>query len=903
MSEPVQSVADFEYADCSSSNLKAHYMPINLSKEISFCGSKDKNKKSSKTEKGTDKAKAAAEKKAKEAAEKKAKEAKENRKIKQVLGQASGEDVTRLKAYRIKGDYGSDFSDDLAILLRTHNHVLLEMEPGVNPEVFAHLFANRLQAVEKAKGGKKTRVIYIENPELAVTSYDTGAMFKILKDKPAGEIDVEEAIEQASKTVWQVAEELYGKKGTNTIVVVNEASDAFNQSIIPHGLSIGGFLSTACPNVVTVNLVEKTFDEDDKHIPLREIKTLEEDATEVDIPVLKLKGLGSQDTKAFFRENPDFADIVLSDYKEAKLFIKPEVLDLLIDRTALISDIAMPDAVCEMLDMVAAAKINESKGLDKRDVFIEPDDVNAFFLNHPRLVDLQRPKAGRFRLAENVTVKLSDVGGCHAVKEAITEDILPFLKDPKKFIEERGSAPKGILLEGPPGNGKTLLARATAGETSTPFFAVSGSEFVEIYVGTGAKRVRELFKTAREAAENAVNKTAIIFIDEFDALARKRNGALDGNEEAEQTLDQLLTEMDGFDNKESKIKIVVMAATNRKDILDKAAIRRFDDTLTVSNPQTIAERLEILNVHAKKLPFASEEEKTKILAEAAKMTDDMSGDDIAKVMKKARKVVSKREMNKVITHNDIVEGYLQVLAGPVDKATSEMSLAEIKNTVRHEAGHAFMIDLLKPLLGEKISFITLEPRGNFLGAVFHHPEAKTTPDFKSVILSGAVNYAGGMSEPEYHRIGNSAGVSVDIKHATDLFKEAITEWGLGRFTPPIAITPELAKLYQAENKKDFELMSNASRKISQIGLDFGNSFLDEYMKMFETSVGKGGTSFSGEAFSKMRQEWLVKTGKVEAEKRLLNQVAGIVDDAFHANKGFSERFARKALRKVLQLAA
>lgn len=591
---------------------------------------------------------------------------------------------------------------------------------------------------------------------------------------------------------------------------------------------------------------------------------------------------------------------ILGRYKEVQLFIDSEVLDLLIDKTASISAKAMPYAACDMLDMVAAAKVNSSQALDRRKViFLSPDDIEDFFTNHSRLVDLQKPDATTFSLTENVKTRLSDVGGCTQAKEAIQEDLIAFLRDPDTFIKERGSAPKGFLLEGPAGNGKTLLARAVAGETSTPFIATSASEFVEKYVGLGAKRIRELFTKARDAAENSPNKTAVVFIDEFDAIGKKRTGhSNDG--EAEQTLNQLLTEMDGFNNKESRTRIVVIAATNRKDILDEAAIRpgRFDDTFTIKNPGTIADRLEILNIHAKKLKFASEAEKVKILGETARMISGMSGAEIAAVLQKARKVVSKRETNKVITNDDIVEGYLQVLAGPINKVTDEMPLIEIENTVRHEAGHAFMIDLLKPLLGEKISFITLDPRGNFLGAVFHHSEAQMTPDFKSVIMTGAVNYAGGIAEPQYNSRGAGAGISGDVEQVTELFDNAIKKWGLGRFTPPITMTPDLAGLHQVETKKDLALMSETSRKIAKLGLDFGRDFLDLYMENYAKNRGKGGNSLSGESFSKMRQEWLTRTGRVEAERNLLDQVLALVDNAYHSNKSLPERFARKALQAV-----
>lgn len=871
----------------SLNNLQANYMPVN--KEVSFCGTKSKETSKPKVQPKADKKKPEITPKKKSKAGKKVKSYSECLKL---YGFDAGVvDVTKLpKSELIIGDFYPELSEDIAILTKAETHAVLEMEEGVNPKTFVHSFANHMASLGTSP---KTRILYIDDPEEAKTELmKRNLAEKMIKNgqKPELGKTLEIPIPQAS--IIDVLEDVSETIPQEKIVFINDFSEAFKDVPEEEFSNLRDFLQKKFPDISIVGIANKVSLYSDKDelfdIPeINEAPTMQfkDEILDVNVAKLELKGLSAQATKELQKLNPELVESVLESYKKPPLKITPEALNLLIDKTAAVSKEALPHSAFKMLNLVAAAKTSEKSGLHlKGPVDITEADVKQFFINNAKLVDLFRGKADQFNLAENVTTKLSDVGGNHTVKEAIQDDLIAFLKNPKKFIEERKTAPKGFLLEGPTGNGKTLLARAIAGESNTPFIAVSGSEFIEKYVGMGAKRVREFCANLRKAAENAPNKTAIGFIDEFDALGRKRSGE-EGGEEAAQTLNQLLIEMDGFNNKESKIKVIFMAATNRKDILDPAVIRRFADSFTINNPQTNAERREILDIHTKNLNFASEEEKAKILTETAKLTDDMSGDSIAKVVKKALKLVSKRDVNKFITNDDMVEGYLQVLAGPVDKTTSEMPLKEIQNTVRHEAGHAFIIDLLKPLLGDKISFITLEPRGHFLGAVFHHPEFKVTPDFKSVILSGAVKYAGGMSEPEYNHIGNSAGVSSDVENATELFEKAIKKWGLGRFTPPIAISPELAVIYKDENKKDLELMSNTSRKISQIGLDFGNDFLDEYMKMFEVNVGKGGNSLSGEAFSKMRQEWLARTGKIEAEKKLLSEVSTIVDKAFNSNKG------------------
>lgn len=465
-------------------------------------------------------------------------------------------------------------------------------------------------------------------------------------------------------------------------------------------------------------------------------------------------------------------------------------------------------------------------------------------------------------------------------------------------------------MEGEPGTGKTLLARAIAGESRTPFFKASGSEFVEKFVGVGAARVRELFANARKAAEKSPNKTAVVFIDEFDALAKARaNGG--HNEEREATLNQLLVELDGIDNKESKTNIVVIAATNRKDVLDPAAIRqgRFDDTFKISSPNTDRARLEILNIHAKKIKFENDAEKLNILEKASRIMDGMSPAEIAGVLKKAEKIVYRRPENRFMTYNDIVEGFLQIEAGPKDRGVSETPLKDILKTVRHEGGHAVVMDSLQTYLGQKISFITLNPRGDFLGAVFHN-NRKTNYDFKSVIVSAASNYAGGIAEPEYKASGYTAGVRGDAEHATQIIGKAITEWTLGINTPPLSMKidpedPSASKLSEyllnrnaPKIDKDMSLFSNTANKIAQLLVEFHKDFLDEYVKNFESNVGKGGCDLSGEEFHNLRQAWLVKTNKVEQEKQLLKKISNMLDDAYNSNKGFFTRTTKKISRII-----
>lgn len=780
-----------------------------------------------------------------------------------------------------KGDFYKKTADNLAILMGPDKNVLLALENDVEPDLMIQAFTKKVQ-----KGDYLGQGLSASETEI----FTTDALQLVKRTGAPGVVNALLASFNASKN------------GTHKVVFVKNFEN-FVQILNTAGIQdVAGHLANKYPNVSIIGIMPKDLltAKDPTAQPPAIVKSLK------NMDCLDLNGLSTKETKELFKLNPIYLDFILNRYDNVDLNVSKEALNEIIDRSAVSIDGALPKKALALLDLIATAKADEklSKSqLEKNfeltwEKTIKIGDVEKFFNSHSDIIDLLKSdNQNRFQIAENVTTKLSDVGGIGSIKDDIKDDIVAYLKNPKKFLAERGTVPKGVLLEGPPGTGKTLLARAIAGETHTPFFNASGSEFVEKYVGVGASRIRELFANAKRAAQNSDNKSAIIFIDEFDALARARGG--DSNSEREQTLNQLLVEMDGFNNKESEVKIIVIAATNRKDILDPASIRagRFDDTFTISNPKTKIDRLEILNIHARKLKFANEAEKTKILDDAAKMTDNMSGADIASVMSKAQKVVSKRTENKVVTHNDVVEGFLQTIAGPINNTAEERPIEDIVKTVRHEGGHAVLIDLLKQ---DKISFITLDSRGDFLGSVFFN-QPKINPNFKSVIISAAKAYAGGIAEPNFDKTGSSAGVSGDVNYATDIIKKAITQWALGIHTPPISISGENDPLWNAYMKniqKDIELFSSASQKVAKMAIDFHRDFLDKYVQMFENNAGKGGNNLSGEAFSKLRQEWLVQTNNAKKEQQLIKNINSIIDEAHNSNKGIFKKITQNLVKAV-----
>ena len=767
--------------------------------------------------------------------------------------------ISSLPFYQLgKSHYYDELANDVAIVLGPNKNAILAHEDGVSVDLLVHNFTRNMLDKKYNNDGLRSN-----NTDVLV--------FDAVEALSKGKYPYEEILSIATADPSR-------KK-----VVFIENFHMFAASLEKQGKNPKDvFKEGKHLNVQMVGLIPKGM-----------YKEIVEGKTNLDAAAIKglakvdFDGLNAADTKDLLKKDARYSTNILRRYKDTKLKISPGALDAIVDKSAASIDGTFPAKAIKILDLAAAAKLTDLKSHKQgAPVVITSTDIAKFFENHTGITDSMKNTQGQFQLAENVKTKMADVGGISTLKEEINDDVLSYLKDPKKFMATGRTVPNGKLLTGPPGNGKTLLARAIAGETGIPFIAASGSEFVEKYVGVGAQRMRELFDNARKAAAASEKKIAIVFIDEIDAFAKARGaGGPGGDSESEKTLNQLLTEMDGF-NKNSKTKVFVLAATNRKDIIDPALLRfgRFDGGIEVSAPATIEDRTEILNIHARNKQFASEADKAKIINGAAKMTEGMSGADLAGVMQKAAKVVSKRTDNQVMTYNDMVEGYLQVIAGPIKN--SDLSLADKKMIVRHEAGHAVLIDTLKQ---DKISFITLDGRGEFLGAVFHGGK-KDMPNFKSVIYSGATSYAGGHAEPGFKASGHGAGVSGDLESITKLNEKAIQEWGLGIYTPQISSrnNPEIRKMYESENKKDTALFTTLQQKISKKTNELHDGFLDEYMKKFEENTGKGGNNLSGEEFSKMREDWIVKSGKTEAETVLKAGCDGVVSTAQKTMEWFDQ---------------
>lgn len=460
-----------------------------------------------------------------------------------------------------------------------------------------------------------------------------------------------------------------------------------------------------------------------------------------------------------------------------------------------------------------------------------------------QLFNIGKSKAKLFDQKTDVKTSFKDVAGLEGAKEEVQE-IVDFLKYPEKYTALGGKIPKGALLVGPPGTGKTLLAKAVAGEAHVPFFSLSGSDFVEMFVGVGASRVRDLFKQAKEKSP------AIIFIDEIDAIGRARgkNNFSGGNDERENTLNQLLTEMDGFG---SKTNVIVLAATNRADVLDKALMRagRFDRQIIVDLPD-VRERKEIFEVHLKPLKKVSDELDVDFLA---KQTPGFSGADIANVCNEAA-LIAARKSNTAVGKQDFLDAVDRIIGG-LEKKNKIITPDEKKAIAFHEAGHAtvsWMLEHAAPLVK-----VTIVPRGQSLGAAWYLPEERLIVRTEQMLDEMCATMGGRAAEKViFDKI--STGALSDLEKVTKQAKAMVTIYGLNdkvgnltyydssgqndyNFTKPYSektselIDKEISAIIEEQYQRAIELLEKHKDKLTelaQILLDKEVIFKDDLQKIF-----------------------------------------------------------------------
>ena len=393
-------------------------------------------------------------------------------------------------------------------------------------------------------------------------------------------------------------------------------------------------------------------------------------------------------------------------------------------------------------------------------------------------------------LDENTnTVTFADVAGCDEAKEEVKE-VVDFLKDPTKFQKLGGRIPRGLLLVGPPGTGKTLLAKSIAGEAKVPFFSISGSDFVEMFVGVGASRVRDMFENAKK------NAPCIIFIDEIDAVGRQRGAGLGGgNDEREQTLNQMLVEMDGF---ETNVGVIVVAATNRPDILDAALLRpgRFDRQVYVTLPD-IRGREQILNVHMRKVPLGQDVSAMTI----ARGTPGMSGADLANLCNEAALMAARRNA-RLVEMQDFEKAKDKILMGP-ERKSMVMPEEERKNTAYHESGHALIGKMLPKC--DPVHKVTIIPRGRALGVTMSLPAQDRYSYDSEYMLNQISMLFGGRIAEEVFMNQMTTGASNDFERATSIARDMVTRYGM---------TDALGPMVYAENEGEVFLGRSVTKTTS-----------------------------------------------------------------------------------------
>ena len=449
----------------------------------------------------------------------------------------------------------------------------------------------------------------------------------------------------------------------------------------------------------------------------------------------------------------------------------------------------------------------------------------------------------RVKRADDETRKVTfqDVAGADEEKEELTE-LVEFLKNPLDFSKLGARIPKGVLLVGPPGTGKTLLARAVAGEANAPFFSISGSDFVEMYVGVGASRVRDLFKEAKK------NQPSIIFIDEIDAVGRHRGAGMGGgHDEREQTLNQLLVEMDGFGANDG---VIVIAATNRPDILDPALLRpgRFDRQVTVGYPD-VKGREEILQVHAKNKPLAPDVD----LHQIAATTVGFTGADLENLLNEAALLAAKRKLMS-ITMAEIEEATMKVVVG-AEKKSRKITEKDKKITAYHEAGHAVSSYYLENK--DPVTHISIVPRGMAGGFTLYTPDKDEMHMMKSRMLDDIVSLLGGRVAEKIIFNDISTGASNDIQRASEIARKMITKYGMSEKLGPIAFGTGNDEVFLG---KDYNHMKNYSENVAAV--------IDEEVNKIITDAYKRTEQILTEHVDKLHllAETLVKLEKVNEEQ-------------------------------------
>lgn len=735
----------------------------------------------------------------------------------------------------------------LAGVLSSGKNALFTYDKGTKPELLAHSFTHAIENNQFNTFKPHTTMVKV---------LDVKSIFKNGKSP----IKVIEDISKYSKHQNQKAV-IFIKDFEKFIGALNEYGDKTDPKYKPEVFFESNYLGN---HVSIVGLVKNS---------LYNFAFNSSDAQK-DPAIINLKdtldqhfekfGLGApspQITKEMLLSEPRLLQPIRERLQKDIIF-EPEAIELAVDLSSKIRNGSMPAKAIEFLSFVAGVKSNS---VDKNFQSITVDDVRHMSEIHPDLRQVIKSGNNGFPVIHNVGITLNDVGGAQQAR-GMVDEVIDFIHNPDKFKEIGAVMPKGVLLHGTPGNGKTLMAKAIAGEVGVPFISVSGSQFVEKFVGQGAARIRELFQFAREQARTCDQKTAIIFVDEFDSLGRKRTG--DANsQEAEQTLNELLVQMDGLNN-DNDVNIVVLAATNRLDMLDEALSQRpgrFDYKVEVPNPaDDVQARFEILQIHAKKKRFEVTDQKQldKMLYDLAEKTSGSSGAQLADIINKAA-IHAVRNDRQTITFVDLMEAKLESKLGRVNAHKNNKQWA--KNiTIAHECGHAVVkktfVEVAEELWhkGMDVDTITTDSRGNALGVVTMKPGENDSKEvFETMFANLATLYAGHIMEKSMFNINGSSGIRSDLDKATDLAYRAVTTYGMGPKTKLMAVSNNdfIKNAMQGEIKSDILLFTSQATKAAEKIIDFYDGFFEYYIGKYSQNTKVGGNNLSGEDFQIELAKW------------------------------------------------
>ncbi len=848
-------------------------------------------------------------------------------------------DITGLtKDKRIKGNFYNKLADNIAISLGSNNHVLLLNENDVDADLLIHNFTNNMEEGKYKGLGLNASYSDVFN----VNDLDAAIKNEALLDGMVkARINLKKIYKEMMKTtdiitptnlVEKYAERMRILEKQNPTEVVGFAvmEDVFNgfadtsfgkrvlfvknYEAVIMGLNHKGisdankYFSETFPNLSVVGILAKDKYKDPEYMQLATNQLLKKPTIDIaplkNVTKLPLESLSIEDARTFLKTNPSYVEEVLKKYSPTAKFVPTtKAIDKAVEIASTKLDGDLVKTSLHLLDFVAGAKTLDLKAIYKdvqKPVNVVPlreKDIENLSIQHAEIVNSMKNPLQKIQLVENVKTRFKDVGGLKAAKEELSEEILEFAKNPKAYLASGKKAPGGRLLTGPPGTGKTLLARALAGEANVPFINMNGSDFGNSFINSGPMAVNAAFDRVEALAKKSQKGVLILFIDEIDSIAKKRSMGEDfGNGEDAKTTNALIARIDGFNTKESPIKIILIGASNRDEILDPALTdrpSRLGHKIKVDIPRLKSDRLEVLNIHAKKAHFASEAEKAKLLNEIAETTDGLNCDKLAEIVNEAIGLANKKK-NKVIERKELFEGYYRSIYGRV--VETDLSPEEIKLVRFHELGHAIANSVVK---ANKLLNISNEARAKALGITYFSPKQKLE-DFSFFMKDIVISFAGGNAEKLLNK-GHSTGVGSDYRCVTMMINDGITKYGMGVYTPHVSFVDSagnekenLVATYSKEIKKDFDLMSKTGQKISEKITHFYKDFSYDFIQRCDEGRTKDGCgkNISGIEFEELRNEWLTKNNKKEAAEKLEKWVDKAIELARTSNKKGFKKFLR-----------